>query len=546
VSADLTLLGRQVRHELAALRRTPITLILSIAFPLLFFVLLAALIGNETLDSRQGIRLAQFLAPSMASFGVVMATFSFLAVGFAEARATGVLKRQGGTPLPRWALLGGRIAAALILGLIATTLVVGSGVAFYGVQIFARTLPAILVTLVLASVSFSAMGLALAVVLPSPQATIAVTNGIVIPIAFVSDTFMVGADLPPWMSTLGWTFPLKHLVNLLGDAFNPYLAGNGFDLGHLAVIAAWGVAGGIVASWGLHREQDRTTRRRSAHPVPASDTHPRRTTTPAAVTLLIGQVQHTLRVLSRDASSVFFAVLFPVVLVAVIPTVNGGGDQVMDSGQTLGAFFAATMAVYGAAVTAYVNLPQGIAEARDLGVLKRLRGTPLPAWTLLAGRVAGAVVVALLTLVAIDVVAGLMYGTPAPTAWPAVLVTLFLAATCFAVLGIAVTTFVRDASSVVGVTLGTLLPLCFISDVFVVGVTYPPVLEAVSWFFPLRHATRAMTNAVSGDTLSGGFAWGHLGALAAWALVATLVVTVRFSWVRLEPRRTVRRGGAHG
>ena len=90
MSADLALLGRQVRHELVALRRTPITMILSIVFPLLFFVLLAAVVGNETIDSRHGVRLAQFLAPSMASFGVVMATFSFLAVGFAEARSAGV------------------------------------------------------------------------------------------------------------------------------------------------------------------------------------------------------------------------------------------------------------------------------------------------------------------------------------------------------------------------------------------------------------------------------------------------------------------------
>lgn len=538
MSGDLALLGRQVRHELVALRRTPITMILSVAFPLLFFVLLASVVGNETLDSRQGVRLAQFLAPSMASFGVVMATFSFLAIGFAEARSTGVLTRQGGTPLPRWALLGGRVGAALLLGLVSTGLVIGTGAAFYGVQLFARSLPAVLVTLVLASVSFSAMGLAVAALLPTPQATIAVTNGIVIPIAFVSDTFMVNGTLPPWMSTLGWIFPLKHLVNLLGDALNPYLTGSGFQLEHLAVIAAWGVAAMLVAAWRLGRAGDATSvRRRTGRAAPADDSRPRRTAAPSAAALLTEQVAHTVRVLSRNASSVFFAVAFPVLLVALIPTVNGGGDQVMESGQTLGAFFAVTMAVYGAAVTAYVNLPQGLAEARDLGVLQRLRGTPLPAWTLLTGRVVGAVTVAGVTLVAIGVVGGLMYGTPIPAAWPAALVTLLLATVCFAVVGIAVMTFVRAASSVVGITLGTLLPLCFISDVFIVGVTYPPVLEAVSWFFPVRHATSAMTTASTAGGSGGGFAWVHLGVIVAWTLAAAIVVAVRFSWVRIEPRR---------
>ncbi|PKQ14685.1 MAG: hypothetical protein CVT68_10605 [Actinobacteria bacterium HGW-Actinobacteria-8] len=277
MNADLALLGRQVRHDLVALRRTPVTMILSIVFPLLFFVLLAAVIGNETLDSHQGVRVAQFLAPALASFGVVMATFSFLAVGFAEARSTGVLKRQGGTPLPRWALLGGRVGAALILGLAATSLVIGAGWAFYGVQVFARTLPAVLVTLVLASVSFSAMGLAVALLLPTPQATIAVTNGIVIPIAFVSDTFMVTGTLPPWMATLGWMFPLKHVVNLLGDALNPYVTASAFQFDHLAAIAAWGIVGALVAAWALRREPDRTSARRSTtRSAPASDARPRR------------------------------------------------------------------------------------------------------------------------------------------------------------------------------------------------------------------------------------------------------------------------------
>ncbi|HWS58918.1 MAG TPA: ABC transporter permease, partial [Actinotalea sp.] len=190
------ILLRQVRHDLSALWRTPITLILSIAFPLLFFILLGALIGNVVLDARGGVRLAQFLAPGFASFGVVMATFSFLAVGFAEARASGALKRLTGTPLPRGALLGGRIGAALLLGLTATALVLGAGVLLYDVQLFWRTLPAVVVALIVSSMAFSALGLAAAVLLPSPQATLAVTNGLVIPIAFFSDIFMFGGSTP--------------------------------------------------------------------------------------------------------------------------------------------------------------------------------------------------------------------------------------------------------------------------------------------------------------------------------------------------------------
>jgi ABC-2 type transport system permease protein len=154
---------------------------------------------------------------------------------------------------------------------------------------------------------------------------------------------------------------------------------------------------------------------------------------------------------------------------------------------------------------------------------------------LLLGRVAGALVVALLTLVAVYVVAGLMYGVGIPPARPAALAT-----TCFAVLGLTVMSLLRSAEAVIGITLGTLLPLCFISDVFVVGVTFPPVLDRIAWLFPLRHATRAMAAATATDVVGSGLSWDHLGVMLAWTVAGLVVVAWRFSWVNLEPRTSHR------
>ncbi len=542
------MLGRQVRHELVSLFRTPVTLILSIGLPLLFFVLLSALIGNEVVDPTQGVRLVQFLAPGMASFGVVMATFSFLAVGLAEARATGVIKRQAGTPVPRWVLIGGRVGAALVLGLVSTTLVLVAGVAFYGLVVPSRSMAAVLVTLLLASACFSALGLALAMALPTMQLTLAVSNGVVIPLAFISDMFMVGASMPPALSTIGWLFPLKHLTALFSDALNPYLTGSGFQADHLAVIALWGLLGAGVATVQLRRDEDRGSppRRRpgpttgAATHQRAADTVPRRTGSPSFVALLVDQLRHAQAILWRDASSVFFAVAFPVVLVAIIPSVNGGGDRLMPSGVTLGTFYAGTMAIYGAAVTAYVNVPQGVAEDRERGVLKRTGGAPLPAAAFVAGRVAGAVGVALVTGLAIAVLAGLAYRPERPPALAAAVLTLVIATVCFAVVGLAVMTFVRSAQAVIGVTLGTLLPLAFISDIFVVGAQFPTVLEWVSWFFPLRHASSAMSEALAPAVTGTGLAFGHLGVLLLWTVAAAVVLARRFTWEARESSHTAR------
>ncbi|NCT92588.1 ABC transporter permease [Cellulomonas sp. APG4] len=413
--SDLRLLGRQVRHELVTVVRSPIVLILSVVFPLLFFVLVAAIAGNQVIDERGGGRLTQLLAPGFASFGVAMATFSFLAIGFAEVRASGALKRQNGTPLPGWAAIGGRMGAALLLGLVATALVLAVGVVAYELQVDVAALPNVLLVLVVASLAFSALGLALAALLPTPQVTTAVTNGLVVPLAFVSDIFAFGGEMPAWMERVGDVFPLKPLVRLLADALDPYEPALLPAPGHLAVILAWGAVGAVVAVWAMRRETaGRVARPERRRRVPENDARPRRDGTPSGAVLLGDQVRHTATLLMRDASGVFFAVVFPLTLAAIIPTLSGGGDAVLENGQAVAAVVAMTMAVYGAAVTAYVNMPEGLTEAREQGVLKRMRGTPLPLWTLLAGRVAGALGVALVTLVMLVLVAALVFDVPRP------------------------------------------------------------------------------------------------------------------------------------
>jgi ABC-2 type transport system permease protein len=291
------ILARQTSHELVGLSRTPVVLFFALAFPVVFFVILSAFIGNQTIDFRSGVRVAQFLAPAFASFGIAMATFSFLAIGFAEIRFNGVLKRLTGSPLPRWALLGGRVLAATVLSFAAVTVLFGIGAAFYDVQILWGRIPAVVVAVVLSAMSFSALGLAVAALAPSAQAAIAMANGIVIPLAFLSDMFVV-AELPDWLAAIGWLFPLKHLVNALGDAFNPFVDTGGWYLDHLAVIVAWGVLGALLALWGIRRDEARaergmTTTEAAGRAAPAGpprradrDRVPRRTGRPSPVALV--------------------------------------------------------------------------------------------------------------------------------------------------------------------------------------------------------------------------------------------------------------------
>lgn len=69
------------------------------------------------------------------------------------------------------------------------------------------------------------------------------------------------------------------------------------------------------------------------------------------------------------------------------------------------------------------------------------------------------------------------------------------------------------------------------------GAAFPPMLDRISWLFPLRHATRAMSTATATDVVGSGLSWDHLGALLAWTVAGLIVVAWRFSWVNLEPPR---------
>jgi ABC-type multidrug transport system permease subunit len=180
-------------------------------------------------------------------------------------------------------------------------------------------------------------------------------------------------------------------------------------------------------------------------------------------------------------------------------------------------------------VAGYVDMPEAVVGARSAGVLKRLRGTPLPFRWYVTGRVGAALVTALLGAAVLAVVGVGFLGVRLPAARiPVVLLAIGVGTLCFAALGLAVAALLPRARSLVAVTLGTLLPLCFVSEVFVVGdQPLPGGLVAVADVFPLRHLLRALLTATEPDGVGAGIAWGHLAVLAAWAALALLVARRR-------------------
>ena len=236
---------RQIKYQERAFRRNPAAAFFTIAFPLIFLVILNVIFGGGEMDTGDRIISgATFYIPAIAALTVVNSCYTSIAMSWVYDRDGGVLKRVRGSPLPPWAFLFGRIGHAVILMLALLVVVVLFGWLFYDVNVPGQTMPAVLVTLAVGAFAFCAMGFAIASVVPNSDAAPAVVNASVLPLLFISDVFIpLDAGTPAWVGHVSSIFPVRHLSEALQTGFNPFETGAGFEPVHLGVIAAWGVAG---------------------------------------------------------------------------------------------------------------------------------------------------------------------------------------------------------------------------------------------------------------------------------------------------------------
>jgi len=168
--------------------------------------------------------------------------------GLATARDERLLKRVRGTPLPMPIYLTAWLVGAIVIGTASVVLMFVVAVPLFGVDIYPRTLPAAVVTLALSAASLAALGLAVASLVRNADQAGPVAQLTLLPLSFVSGVFFPLDGAPDWVVGIAHAFPLYYIVDAFGACFVPQTAGGGWMPGHLAVIAAWGVAGLVVAA----------------------------------------------------------------------------------------------------------------------------------------------------------------------------------------------------------------------------------------------------------------------------------------------------------
>jgi ABC-2 type transport system permease protein len=248
------------------------------------------------------------------------------------------------------------------------------------------------------------------------------------------------------------------------------------------------------------------------------------------MSLLLHQLRYDQKAFWRNPAAVFFTVMFPVVLLLIFATVFSGKTIEVDGGIEITAYYVPAIITLAVISATMQSLAMSLVIAREDGRLKRGRGTPMPAWVFIAGRVGNSIVVALLMLALIAVLGRVLYGVAIPwSETPAILVTLIVGAASFSCLGIALTAVIPSQDAAAPIVNALLLPLYFLSGIFIPDDELPQGVINFANHFPIRDFFQAFFNAYLPGG-SSGVDWGNLAVVAIWG-VAGLLLSIRyFRW----------------
>ena len=255
----------------------------------------------------------------------------------------------------------------------------------------------------------------------------------------------------------------------------------------------------------------------------------------SAAALAWHQFRFDRRVFWRRPSSVFFTVLLPLIFLFIFTGLFGDETIEEYGGIDVSTYYVPGIITLAVASATLQSLAINLTEARDSGRLKRVRSTPLPAWAFVAGRVGNAFLISLVMCVLVTLIGNLFFDVAIPTTTvPALVLTLVVGAFAFSSLGFALTAAIPSQEAAPPIANVILLPLYFLSGVFIPDNQIPDGVLHVADVFPIRHFFLAFFEGFDPATTGAGFAWGHLAILLAWGVAGLALAARYFRWA---PRR---------
>jgi ABC-2 type transport system permease protein len=225
------------------------------------------------------------------------------------------------------------------------------------------------------------------------------------------------------------------------------------------------------------------------------------------------------RMFWRNPSAAFFNFLLPLLFLAFFGAIFSGSQANLD---------VIVPGIAGMAVmtTTFVALAMQVTFLREQGILKRLRGTPLPMGAYLGGLAAHSVTNTVVQVAIITVAGRVLFGVEWPPEPVALLLFVAAGVVTFASLGVALSHAIPNFDSAPAYVNAIFLPVVFVSGVFYDADEAPAVLRDVAQALPLTH----LIDGLSGAMVSGDVPWSALAVLVPWAALGTVLAIRGFSF----------------
>jgi ABC-2 type transport system permease protein len=257
------------------------------------------------------------------------------------------------------------------------------------------------------------------------------------------------------------------------------------------------------------------------------------------IAMFAGQVGYQLRMLARNPRGLTVSLFAPGLILALL--LSQGAQHTASPAQK--AAVVAGLSAFGLIATCYLTHAIGLVAARETGVLRRWRASPLPRWGYFAGRITATVLASLASgAVILTVGAGLGGLRVSAADGPALLLVFGLGGLAWAALGTAATAAIASTESANPVLIFSYLPVTLLSGAFGSIGGEPRWLATLVSYLPGQPVIAAATRALefSGPGLAP-VSGRDLAVLAGWAMIG-LVASVRFfRWDPVRPAHGRRR-----
>ncbi|WP_372788528.1 ABC transporter permease [Paraconexibacter sp.] len=245
-----------------------------------------------------------------------------------------------------------------------------------------------------------------------------------------------------------------------------------------------------------------------------------------AMSLAWHQYRLERRMFWRNPSAAFFNFALPLLFLMLFGAVFSGSQDDLD-------VIVPGIAGMSVMSTTFSALAMNLVFLREQGVLKRMRGTPLPSGSYLAGVFANAVTNTVVQIVIVVLAGKAFFGVDWPKEYVELAVFVLAGVITLAALGVAWSHVIPNFDAAPAYVNIVFLPVIFISGVFFDSDDAPAFLRDIAQALPLTHLIDGLsgamvTGATLGDNLSG------LAVIVIWGAAGLALAVRGFSW---ESRR---------